>query len=336
MRNAPRLITSLAVAVLAIGACSKKSGDMAAATDGDYRNSPGPMATKGGETDKVSGSDAPDRFGMVRDQTKASDNRKVIRTGAIQLVVGDYASARTKLDALLAASGGYVDSTQVNHSQGSVSNATVVLRLPSATFSSILPKLRELGEITSETTNAADITAQYVDISARLASSQALEKRLLELATARDGGIEAVLAVERELARVRGEIESYEGTMRQWNDQISMSTLTLSLSTRAPAIAATAAPGLGQQISNGFNSSIQALRDFGGWLAVSIIAFLPWLVLLIPGFVIGRRFYRRFSARLPQAIVHVPAPAPAMPMPVPPGTLVTGIAAGEPSAPAAG
>jgi len=323
MRHSPRLITSLAVAALAVGACSKKSRDMSAA-DGDVRN--GPVSAAGsGMTDKASPADAADRLSFERDQTKSTDNRKVIRTGAIHLVVGDYASARTKLDALLAASGGYVDSTQVNHSQGSVSNATVVLRLPSATFGSLLPKLRELGEITSETTNASDITAQYVDIAARLASSQALEKRLLELATERGGGIEAVLAVERELARVRGEIESYEGTMRQWNDQIAMSTLTLTLSTRAPEIAATAAPGLGQQISNGFNSSIQALRDFGGWLAVSLIAFLPWLVLLIPGFLIGRRLYRRMFARLPQAIVHTPTGiAPAMPMPVPPGTLVTG------------
>ena len=239
MRTSPRLVTTLMTLALAAGACSKDKS----AADGDYRNAAGPATTtRGGETEKNTPSDAVDRLAFAsNDQTKrtgAEDGRKVIRTGAIQLVVGDYATARAKLDALLAATGGYVDSTQVSHSQGSVSNATIVLRLPSATFGSILPKLRELGEITGETTNAADITAQYVDISARLASSKALEKRLLELATARDGGIEAVLAVERELARVRGEIESYEGTMRQWNDQISMSTLTLSMSTRAPEIAA--------------------------------------------------------------------------------------------------
>jgi len=315
MRTSPRLITSLAVAALAVAACKKSKSDPAA----DYRTSPGPTSGTAGETDKNTAADRPDGLAFASDQAKiagkSTDNRKVIRTGAIQLVVGDYASARAKLDALLAATGGYVDSTQVSHSQGSVSNATIVLRLPSATFGSILPRLRELGEITSETTNAADITAQYVDTSARLASSKALEKRLIELATERSGGIEAVLAVERELARVRGEIESYEGTMRQWNDQIAMSTLTLTLSTRAPAIAAAAEPGLGQQVTDGFNSSIRALRDFGGWLAVSIIAFLPWLVLLIPGAVLGRRVLRRF-VRLPEAIVHAPPPpsAPVLPL----------------------
>jgi len=317
MRTSPRLIASLMFATLAVGACSKKSDSSA-----DYRSAPGPTSAHAGEAERNSPTD---RLAFrADDQTKgqpATDNRKVVRTGAIQLVVGDYASARAKLDALLAATGGYVDSTQVSHSQGSVSNATIVVRLPSDTFGSILPKLRELGEITGETTNAADITAQYVDISARLASSKALEKRLLELATARDGGIEAVLAVERELARVRGEIESYEGTMRQWNDQIAMSTLTLTLSTRAPAIAATAEPGLGQRISSGFSGSIEALRDFGGWLAVTLIAFLPWLVFLIPGFVIGRRVMRRYFARLPKAIVHAPVASSPVPASAVPPTL---------------
>ncbi|MBA3452910.1 MAG: hypothetical protein H0T42_07455, partial [Deltaproteobacteria bacterium] len=70
-----------------------------------------------------------------------------------------------------------------------------------------------------------------------------------------------------------------------------------------------ASPGLGERISSGFSESIQALRDFGGWLAVTLIAFLPWLVFLIPGFVIGRRMLRRFATRLPKAIVHAPAVA---------------------------
>lgn len=313
MRTSPRLATSLLVAALAAGACSKKSDSA------DYRSASAPISAMGSAAEKTMTATDADAAG-TNDRTKGqpTDNRKVIRTGAIQLVVGDYAATRAKLDALLAATGGYVDSTQVSHSQGSVSNATIVLRLPSETFGSLIPRLRELGEITGESTNAADITAQYVDLSARLASSKALEKRLLELATARDGGIEAILAVERELARVRGEIESYEGTMRQWNDQIAMSTLTLSLSTRAPAIAAATAPGLGERISSGFSGSLDALRDFGGWLAVTLIAFLPWLVFLIPGFVLGRRIKRRWFTTLPKAIVHAPvAPAASVTTPQP-------------------
>jgi hypothetical protein len=233
-------------------------------------------------------------------------HRKVIRTGRIDLVVATYDEARAKLDAILKAAGGYVDSTNVQHYQGAVSNATLVLRIPQDAFGSIMPKLRELGEIASESTAAEDVTDQYVDISARLASAKTLEKRLLELATDKSSGVEALLAVERELARVRGEIESYEGRMRQWNDQISMSTLTLSLSTKAPAIAASPEPSLGHKISSGFHDSIAALQNFGSWLAVSGTALLPWMLLIIPGFVFGRRAYRRYAKQLPAARVLPP------------------------------
>ena len=280
------------------------------------KDSAGPMTTEDvsrqAVTYKVAGADKPmeppptDQLG---NKPAVDPNRKVIRTGQISIVVATYDDARGKLDALLAAAGGYVDSTQVQHYQGAVSSATLVLRIPQDAFGTIVPKLRELGEIASESTAAEDVTDQYVDIAARLASAKTLEKRLLELAADRSSGVEALLAVERELARVRGEIESYEGRMRQWNDQIAMSTLTLSISTKAPAIAALPEPGLGSRISNGFSDSIDSLKAFGAWLAVGTTALLPWMVLLLPAFVFGRRFYRRHAKQLPVAQV-VPAPPP--------------------------
>ena len=98
-----------------------------------------------------------------------------------------------------------------------------------------------------------------------------------------------MLAVEKELSSVRGEIEGYEGHLRQWNDQISMSTLTLSLSTKRPEIAAAVAPGLGARTTQAFHSSIESLRELGAWLVINGIAVLPWLVLLIPGGLLLRR-----------------------------------------------
>lgn len=229
-------------------------------------------------------------------------HRKVIRTGRIDLVVTTYDDARAKLDKLLEAAGGYVDSTQVRHHQGEVSNATLVLRIPQEAFGQLVPKLKELGEVAAEATNADDVTDQYVDVSARLASAKTLEKRLLEIAADRASGVEALLAVERELARVRGEIESYEGRLHQWNDQIAMSTLTLTMMTRAPAIAAAAEPSLGTRIKRGFSNSFAALQTFGAWLVVTGTALLPWMILIVPGFVFGRRAYRRYAKTLPAAV----------------------------------
>jgi len=228
------------------------------------------------------------------------DTRKVIRTGRVDLVVAAYDKARDKLDALVAAAGGYVDSTQIARGQGATSSATIVLRVPAANFGTFIPKLRELGDVRAESTTGQDITDEYVDVAARLASERTLEKRLLELATARTGTIDQVLAVERELANVRGQIESYETRIKQWDDHVATSTLTVELTTKAPELAAAAAPSLSERTSDALHASVAALRDFAAWLVISCIALLPWLVLIVPALLLGRRLVRR--ARLPRAI----------------------------------
>jgi len=288
-----------AALALAAGGCSKKGGgDHAAAGSA----APPALATDAAKPAGDAKADKPaDR--------QLRDTRKVIRTGKLDLVVDDYDATHAKLEALLNAAGGYIDSTQVAHREGAVGAATIVVRIPSEQFATVIPKLRTLGEIESESTAAEDITDQYVDLSARLASAKTLEKRLLELASERTGNVENLLAVERELARVRGEIEGYEGRIRQWDGQIAMSTLTLGLTTRAPVIAAkqTPTPGLGERISTAFGASVDALRAFASGVAISAIAILPWLILLIPGALIGRRLYRRHRRALPRAVAQPPS-----------------------------
>ncbi len=251
----------------------------------------------------------------------AVDSRKIVRTGHVALLITTYDDVRARLDQLVKAAGGFIDSTQVSHSEGRVSHAQLVLRIPSSSFGDLLPALRALGEIQSETTDASDITAEYVDLSARLTSARALEKRLLELAATGTGSVVEVLEVERELARVRGDIEQHEGRIRMWDDQVALSTLTLSLSTRQPEIAAPkppAPPTFGDNVEGAFDRSVAALGDAGESLAMAGVSLLPWLPLIVPGLLLGRRFVRRHLT-LPRAIIHVaPPPPPEPPMPPPP------------------
>jgi hypothetical protein len=285
-----RFAAASLAAALAVSGCASKS-----ASHEDTRNAPASAPAPA----------ATGQAAITADTKPVNDGRKVIRTGRIDLLVASYDEARAKLDALVAANGGYVDATDVNRRAGQASDATIVVRLPKDSFSSVIPKLREIGEVLSESTNANDVTDEYVDVSARLASARTLEKRLLELASDKTGNIDQVLSVERELARVRGEIEGYEGHLRAWNDLIAMSTLTLSVQTKRPEIVAAPAhvPTLGERTSRAFGSSLDALREVASAIVVDAIAFLPWLLLAVPGLVLARKFLRRFRRRVPEARV---------------------------------
>jgi hypothetical protein len=298
MKDHRRLAAASLVAALAFTACNAKSDHASATRQAAPASTPAVVADRA-EAKPMAGL----AVAGAGDAKHVDDGRKVIRTGRIELLVTTYDDARAKIEALVAQAGGYVDATNVTRRQDQISDATITLRLPKDAFGTIIPKLREIGEVLSESTNANDITDEYVDIAARLASARTLEKRLLELASDKTGNIDQVLSVERELARVRGEIEGYEGHLRQWNDQIAMSTLTLSVQTKRPEIVAAPAhvATLGERTSNAFGDSIATLRDVCSWFVISGIAFLPWLVLLIPGAVLGRKLLRRYWRRLPQA-----------------------------------
>jgi Domain of unknown function (DUF4349) len=297
-----RATTIALLGALAVVSCSKGRSPTAAAVEAaDRPTATAPAVPQAGQPAGGAGS-ATAAPGQSLSPAQLADHRKVIRTGRIDLVVASYDEARSKLDALLGSAGGYVDSTRVSRHRGAVSAATLIVRIPSSAFTSLLPRLAQLGEVTSETSDAADITDQYVDAEARLASAQQLEKRLLELATARNGTIDQVLAVERELARVRGEIESYQGHLKQWSDQVALSTLTIELTTRSTELADAERPSLGSQSSSALRTSLTAMRDFASWLAVALIALLPWLIVAAPVSLGLRRMVRRARRRLPAAI----------------------------------
>ena len=77
---------------------------------------------------------------------------------------------------------------------------------------------------------ADEVTAQYVDLQARLKAAKAAEQRLVELLGTRTGKLSDVLEVERELTRVRSEIESMQGQSNVMLHQVNYATVKVELS----------------------------------------------------------------------------------------------------------
>ncbi|NNU14819.1 DUF4349 domain-containing protein [Parvularcula sp. ZS-1/3] len=149
------------------------------------------------------------------------------------------------------------------------------------------------GEVISESSSVEDLTRQITDTSARLDAQKKLRDRLLLLLEKDTDDIGDLLQVERELARVQGEIESTESYLKALEARVSMDRMDL----RYQSIRKAVAPSTGEPLTRAF-------RDFFGIVAeslASVITFvaaaLPWLIVAIPGFFIARRFLRAVFRR---------------------------------------
>ena len=215
--------------------------------------------------------------------TKKVMPRKIIRDGEISLVIKAYEPARRAIESMVEKSRGYIARSNVQHSLGQVSSATLVIRIPSRRFPGILKALGQLGVVQQESTNSKDITEQYYDLKARLSNARKLEKRFLDLLEKQTAKITDLLQVERELARVRGQIEVFQGKLRLFDNLVDLSKITISLSIQQK-YTPPKPPSLVNDMGRVLDDSLDTMKAFGRGLLLVAVAVAPWVV--PPGFVL--------------------------------------------------
>jgi hypothetical protein len=105
-------------------------------------------------------------------------------------------------------------------------DTTIVVRVPAEKYGEALKKIAGLGDVLHREERVEDVTDQFMDLQTRLANARALRARIEELLKqAKD--VKEALAVEHELARITGEIESMEGRLKRLRELINFSTITV-------------------------------------------------------------------------------------------------------------
>lgn len=216
-------------------------------------------------------------------------NRLLIRTGEMQIEVDSLEPAVASVGQVARAVGGFVanTSTQTNEVRRS---ATIELKVPATRFDQAVERLRPLGEVEAVNVTVEDVGEEYVDVSARMANAQRLETRLLGLLATRTGRLEDVLNVERELARVREEIERYQGRLQFLRQHAAVSALTVQL--YEPGTIVGSQPGAGV-IGDAFK---QAWRNFI-WLVAFLVQSLGVVVPLGVLTWLGWLGWKRYGGR---------------------------------------
>ncbi|MCI0684666.1 MAG: DUF4349 domain-containing protein [Gemmataceae bacterium] len=158
--------------------------------------------------------------------------RKIIRTGDLEFEVDLFDNTVAQINKLIGAiPGAFVMTVNSEKLPNGKMKGSIVVRMPPEHLDKFVLNLRKdlakAGELKSQRVGSQDVTKQYTDIESRLRAARAMEERLIKIIQNGKGEIKDLIAAERELGVWRTKIEEYEGEIRYYNNQVALSTLTI-------------------------------------------------------------------------------------------------------------
>ncbi|HEV2045009.1 MAG TPA: DUF4349 domain-containing protein [Chthoniobacterales bacterium] len=156
-------------------------------------------------------------------------NRKLIRNASVDLEIVSFDDAVQKITAFTNEERGYVATTSSEKQENGKLKGEIVVKVLPENLDRFLQKIRRLGELKNQTLGTEDITKAYFDSESRLKNARVMEQRLIDMLKKKSDDINDLLQVEKELGRVREEIEKMQGDLKFWDSQVQFATVTISL-----------------------------------------------------------------------------------------------------------
>ena len=245
---------------------------------------------------------------------------KIIYSADLSAQTTDFDTAISKLDAQIASFGGFIERSDINgdtryNDDGTTSVinrwAYYTIRVPAARFEEFLHQTEGIGNVTSISRYAENVTSQYTDYEARLSSLRTQEERLLSMLE-KSEDVESLIALEQRLADVRYELESIERNLKNLDLQVSYSTITLNLQeveiyTPTVPVQRSFGEKLSSAFSDGWRSFVRGLQYFCIDLALMLPGLVLFLLIVFALFLLVRKIVRKTKARR-EAKKEAPAP----------------------------
>ena len=224
--------------------------------------------------------------------------RKIIYTGQIAMQVPDFDRAAKRLHELIAEYNAYVASSEEDRVPGKPRHGIWTVRVPVARSDEFRDALRQLGSLQRSTLDSRDVTDQYYDTQAEQTNLEAREKAVRRLydKTIGNAKLTDLLEVDRELGRVRGEINTLKGRLQRWDKEIAYATCTVTIYERH-GYDEPSTPGFATIVSDTFDTSINGMITLARFLVLVVVALAPWMVVLavvgMPIWSLARRARKR-------------------------------------------
>ncbi|MEW6750224.1 MAG: DUF4349 domain-containing protein [Candidatus Latescibacterota bacterium] len=211
-------------------------------------------------------------------QVSEAAQRLVVKTAQLELEVAEHGAWAQAMGQLVDRLGGFIVSAATRSGHANVERGELVVRVPAARFEELLAQVRASARrVESEEVSGQDVTEEFYDLKARLDNHRRTEERFRQILQSASK-VEDVLAVERELARVREEIEVLEGRQRYLADRIALCTVTVQWHEPYPVGAGRQGQSLADRIGAGFARGVQGLAAVMEGLIAFVVAALPVVV----------------------------------------------------------
>jgi hypothetical protein len=232
-------------------------------------------------------------------------DKKIIKNGNLSLKVDNADKANASVTKIAKDNGGEVASSNFRQSGTNVKSGSITVKVPVANFEKTFADLKKVASLVlTESTSGNDVTEQYVDLQAQLKNKQTEEDAFTKI-MAQAQKIDDVLAVQRELSRVRGQIEQLQGRIKYLESQTNMSTITVSLTEDANiSIADRWRPW--QVVKETTSVLVKKVQGFVDFVIKLVILVLPVLLLyallVLVIYKIGRKIYFKFKKKDPNQL----------------------------------
>ena len=211
-----------------------------------------------------------------------AQTRKIIRNASLDIETKKFDEFIALLDKTVNEFKGYTESSEIygNSYYGSGNrSANLKYRIPADSLDGFIGKIGDMGNITSKSVTATDITANYTDIQARIDSLEAERKALLAILEKADK-ISDIIQVQDKITQVNADLDSYKRSIKNYDSLIEYSEVEIAVNEVERERLSVENPGFFTQLKEKLSENLfgigRGFRSFAIWFISSI----PYMLII--------------------------------------------------------
>lgn len=254
-----------------------------------------PQASQPESGDKTS--DAPE------DVQANTTNRKLIRRVYLSTETKEFDSFISFVNGQTITYGGYIENSDVSGVSYNAYHhnryANIVIRVPAKFLDAFIAQIGNMANITSKNETSEDVTLSYVETESRIASLEIQRDKLLEWMEEAET-VEDLIKLEERLSEVRYELEYYGGILKNYDNLVEFSTITLDVR-EVERITIQEPETVGDRIGKGLSDNLydigEGCKNFVVWFVTSLPYLLIWAVVIVAAIIVIRIIVKKSKVK---------------------------------------